>query len=226
MNTPTLHKQINRVGKGYDKVAFIYDKIVELFFGKSLLKIQEDALAKSIPFKSILIIGGGSGAVLDFILKHQHESKIMYWEASSKMIAKAQKRFYGNLNTDILFIKQIEEVDNPRADVILLPFVLDCYEADSIRSLLQQCRTMLNKRGSIIIIDFNQDIRYGFKENKIKTLFIKALTQFFYTIKASESTGLSNIFMLSESVLGKGEELEELRNGWIKAYRFRPSNLD
>ncbi len=76
----------------YNKIAKYYDLISRLVYGKAIIKAQV-SLLKFIPANSsVLIIGGGTGWVLEELAKiHQEGLTIIYVENSSKMIALAQK---------------------------------------------------------------------------------------------------------------------------------------
>lgn len=213
------------MGKGYDKVAFLYDTIVKLFFGEKLLQIQASALSKIDPASSVLIVGGGTGEILDLLIKQQHIQHIYYWEASQKMLLKAQKRLPFTSHSRVTFIRDIDEAGNIEVDLIFLPFVLDCYPPKRLQNLLKKCILLLIPHGNIVVVDFNLDKAFGYQKTFVKDFFIRLLTLFFYSIGAAEKPGLSNVFGITETLLGKGEELDELYKGWIKAFRYNPSKL-
>jgi SAM-dependent methyltransferase len=223
LNAHTLNKQIDKVGRGYDRVAFLYDAVVKLFFGSKLLQIQASALSKIDPVSSVLIVGGGTGAILDLLINQQHLERIFYWEASQKMLLKAQKRLPNSSNSRVTFFRDIDAAGNIEVDLILLPFVLDCYPSIGLQNLLKKCILLLRPHGNIVIVDFNLDKAFGYQKTFIKDFFIRLLTLFFYSIGAAEKPGLSNVFGITEKSLGKGEELDELYKGWIKAFRYKPS---
>ena len=75
----------------FDGIASIYNGLKRLMFGNILDRIVADSM-KSIPASSsVLIIGGGTGEILNYLPEN---CKVDYIEKSGKMIrkAKTQKR--------------------------------------------------------------------------------------------------------------------------------------
>jgi len=77
----------------YDRIATNYDRLSRLVFGKSIIRAQQALL----PFVSsparILIVGGGTGWILEEIAKHCPSGlAIDYVEISSNMLDLARRR--------------------------------------------------------------------------------------------------------------------------------------
>ncbi|RZL39782.1 MAG: methyltransferase domain-containing protein [Pedobacter sp.] len=109
----------------YDKIANYYDSLSRLVFGKSQLNAQINQLKNIKKNSSILIVGGGTGWILEEIGKrHPSGLKITYVEISAKMLALSKDRDYGA--NSVLFIhSSIEDFNlGDHFNIILTPFLL------------------------------------------------------------------------------------------------------
>lgn len=134
----------------FNPISRIYDLLKSLIFGRSLEKATMHFL-EFVPSNSkILIIGGGTGKLLrNFNSTHQ----IQYVELSSAMISKAKKV---NSNALIEFIHAdiLKWNSDEKFDFIITPFILDCFNDDTLNFLLPKLKNNLNHNGSWIHIDF------------------------------------------------------------------------
>src|SRR5437764_9916137 len=90
-----LHFEIN-MKRSYDAVAGVYDILAGIFIGKALREAQI-YLVQYIPAGAkILIVGGGTGWILEEITRiHNKGMQIDYLDISVSMISKAKKRDIG-----------------------------------------------------------------------------------------------------------------------------------
>ncbi|RZL54089.1 MAG: methyltransferase type 12, partial [Pedobacter sp.] len=71
----------------YDKIANQYDTLSRLVFFKSQVNAQINQLHNIPKDSSVLIVGGGTGWILEEIVKlHPSGIKIIYVEISAKML--------------------------------------------------------------------------------------------------------------------------------------------
>lgn len=120
----------------YNHTAWFYDKLAKLVYGTTLLKAQCYFLDHIRPHSTLLIVGGGSGELLEHLAaKNLAGMQIIYIEMSTKMIARAKKRKTHNLS--IHFINQPIEnccFDEP-IDMVLTPFLFGSYTQQEFVSL-------------------------------------------------------------------------------------------
>ncbi len=112
--------------RSYDTIAFFYDRLARMAYGRALVNAQL-YLLNSIPAGAlILIAGGGTGWVLEEIAKiHPSGLTIDYVDASGKMIALAEKRNTGaNKVTFITDPIQDVQFGQKEYDVVLTPSFL------------------------------------------------------------------------------------------------------
>ena len=139
----------------YDASAWFYDALAKLVFGKALVKAQQFLIGDIQPKLNILIVGGGTGWILEELTKVQASSlKITYVEISAKMLALSKKRKFGQ--NEVAFVhKAIEEYQlSQKYDVILTPFLFDNFSKKRIQLVFDQLHQSLKLDGLWLLCDF------------------------------------------------------------------------
>jgi ubiquinone/menaquinone biosynthesis C-methylase UbiE len=131
----------------FNWIAKYYDLLSGFVFGKAISRSQLCFLNSIPPRSTILILGGGTGSILKPLLDLNPSCKILYIEASGKMISLAKRRL-GRPNFErIRFIHGTESAIPAEMDfdVIITNFFLDIFsEAEVLRvaaSLYKKLRT-------------------------------------------------------------------------------------
>src|SRR5205823_4259624 len=123
---------------GYSNVAWFYDSLSRLVFGKALIQSQV-YLLQFIPANSnILIVGGGTGWILEEIVKIRPEGLIItYVEVATKMVQLSRKRNKGNYPVNFLndTVESIKEVYT--FDVIITSFLFDYFLPATARRIFE-----------------------------------------------------------------------------------------
>lgn len=146
----------------YDKIANVYDLIRRVVFGNSIVNAQV-CLLKYVPADSrILIVGGGTGWIIEEVTAiHSKGLVIDYVESSAKMIALSEKRIYAE--NEVHFIKQpIEDYRTvEKYDIILTPFLFDNFSIDKIQIIVAKLDSYLKEDGVLLYADFVYDENNG-----------------------------------------------------------------
>jgi SAM-dependent methyltransferase len=80
----------------YDPIAAYYDLVHRLFYGRAEINAQVELLSFIKPGDRLLIVGGGTGWILEKIAAlYRSGLAITYIESSSAMMALSRKRDYG-----------------------------------------------------------------------------------------------------------------------------------
>lgn len=129
-----------------------------MVFGKSLKRAQVVFLSRIPAGASILIVGGGTGWLLEPLLDACKPGRIVYLESSARMLARATRRV---LNRPVLGTVEFRLGDetslrpDERFDVVITPFVLDLFTAETLRNrLIPRLHTALKPGGLWLITDF------------------------------------------------------------------------
>jgi len=143
------------VAANYNNSAWYYDSLSRLVYGRALIKAQIYYL-KLIPQRStILIVGGGTGWILEEITALIPAGlKITYVEVAAKMMALSKKRSTGN--NDVLFINAAIENSylTEKFDVIITPFLLDNFTNKNLHIVFDNVYNLLGPDGIWLNISF------------------------------------------------------------------------
>lgn len=144
----------------YDTIASFYDLLAKLVYGKTLVKAQV-YLIQAIPANSsVLIIGGGTGWILDEITRVQPSGlSITYVDSSAKMIELARARNVGVNAVD--FVAAPIETISPggRYDVVFTPFLLDNFTDKQLEKVFSLLDGRLRPGGMWLYCDFQNTQR-------------------------------------------------------------------
>lgn len=203
----------------YDKIANYYDTLSRLVFFKSQVNAQINQLRYIQENSSVLIVGGGTGWILEEMAKvHSTGLKIVYVEISAKMITLSKARNYGN--NEVEFINQGIETfaTNQQFDVILTPFLFDNFSGERAKNVFQQLDACLKKGGYWFIVDFSLNKTNG---KWWKWLLLQSMYSFFKLLRIVEATNL--IDMGPYFLKGNYQQVEErlYYGSFIKASVFK-----
>ena len=140
---------------GYDNVSLFYDRLSKLIFGKKLIQAQQ-YLIDTIPADChLLIVGGGSGWILDAITAlHPSGMNITYIDASPKMIAKAEKHNTGRNNVEFI-ARQVQDIPlGNDYDVVITPFLFDNFPESEAQLIFRHLDRSLRPEGTWLYADF------------------------------------------------------------------------
>lgn len=143
----------------FDSVARLYDTIAYMVFGNLLKKAQKTFLSSILDSEShILIIGGGTGWILETLLMINPEVRVTYVEASAKMLKLSQRRL--KTNTQVTFVHGTEQ-DIPAGeyDWIITNFFLDVFGPDRLTEVMAVLKSHLAANGTWICTDFRNTDR-------------------------------------------------------------------
>ena len=188
----------------YDKLAWIYDPLSRLVYFKAQVNAQISLLPFIPADSKILIVGGGTGWILESIAKvHPTGLSITYVEISKKMVELAQKR--DCKKNQVLFIQQAMEdyTLTEKYDVIITAFFFDNFKEEKAISIFHQLNNNLKDNGIWLFSDFILDKNNGKKWQgfmlKMMYLFFKIVTKIeaqklFYMAPVFEKSNYQNIF--------------------------------
>ena len=144
----------------FDPVAKYYDLLASLVYGDTLKKAQDYYLSRIPDDSQVLIIGGGTGWIIEKILKKSHSREIIFLETSQAMLNLARKK-YSKISSDyatkVTFVEgSINSVSpNQSFDAVVTFFVLDVYSDIENEALTRQLFEKLKKGGLWLFADFD-----------------------------------------------------------------------
>lgn len=200
----------SRIGKGFSALAPVYDHVVKLVFGSKLWQLQAFILKDLPAGENCLIIGGGSGKIMELALKQNLANRYFYAELSDKMIDKTKARVKDSRQA-IEYANEWKTWQNQSFDYIILPFVLDCYREESVNQFVSELSVCLAPQGKIVLVDFTKT------KNRLQSFFIKLLYLFFSAFTKIEARSLAPFKQIFQENGFEIEKEKALYRGWIQA---------
>ena len=176
---------------GFDRLSVIYDLLVNIVFGRAIRKAQIASIKQVENEHEWLILGGGTGWILDEIFKIYPNVKITYLEVSQEMINKAKRRKpKGRVNYVLGSIDQIPQEKN--YDVVMTAFFWDMFPTNEAVRMKQSIDQKLKNDAIWLLVDFkNTDIWWQRILMRVMYLFFR----FTCHIEASELPDFDQIFI-------------------------------
>lgn len=145
-------------GGNFNWIAPIYDALAFLIFGQKLQRAQAIFLDRIPPKASVLLVGGGTGWLLEQVLVRCQTERIHYLETSSRMVAQATRRMaHKSLPGRVAFrVGDETSLDSgEQFDVIITPFLLDLFHEQTLQNrLLPRLVRVLKPGGTWLVTDF------------------------------------------------------------------------
>jgi ubiquinone/menaquinone biosynthesis C-methylase UbiE len=133
-----------------------YDPLTSVVFGKAIRDAQTCHLNLVPRDSKVLVLGGGTGWWLNDLMKND-VSRIVYIEASEKMLGQARKNIFDK--DRIQFIHGTEKAIpklNESFDVIITFFYLDLFDFYSLQKNISILHHSLKHEGLWLVADFVQ----------------------------------------------------------------------
>lgn len=141
--------------KSYDNIAFVYDRLARLVYGRALLAAQRFLVRAIPPGAHVLIVGGGTGWILEEIAQlHPSGLTITYIDSSAAMIALARTR-NAAANTLHFVTAPVEALTtSTRYHVVLTPFLFDNFTTPQMAQVFALLHNRLHPSALWLYCDF------------------------------------------------------------------------
>jgi len=159
----------------YNSIAGYYDRLSRLVFQRSIIKAQQYLIDFISDNNKVLLVGGGTGWVLDEISKLKRENiSVVYVEKSSKMIELSKKRKHENVTVEFVNAGIESYTTGDYFDVILTPFLFDNFIEKKIQYVFKRLDALLKQRGFWLYADFvnYKEVQKAWKQYFLKTMYI------------------------------------------------------
>jgi ubiquinone/menaquinone biosynthesis C-methylase UbiE len=139
----------------YNPVAGYYDFLSRLLFGQSEIRAQVQLLASIRPGDRVLIVGGGTGWVLEKIAAvHSSGLSITYVESSSRMMARSKRRDCRQNQVSFIQLPIEQFTTTEQYDCILTAFLFDNFSASQATAVFRVLDPLLKTGGHWLFADF------------------------------------------------------------------------
>ncbi len=202
----------------YNNSAWFYDKLSRLVYGRALINAQVYLLQFIPPKAHVLIVGGGTGWILEEIANiHPSGLKITYAEVASNMMAHSKKRNTGG--NQVIFITDAIENTMLTAyfDVIITPFLFDSFTEATLDKVFSHIHAALKPNGKWLYADF-QDTEKWWQRR-----LLKLMLKFFKVVCNIEALRLPDVEKQFERYNYKTVEEQTFLNGFVTAKVYERS---
>ena len=139
----------------FNNSAWFYDSLSRFVYGKAIVNAQLYLLGYVKPGSNVLIVGGGTGWILEELTKlYPSGLYITYVEVAAGMMALSQKRDTGN--NQVNFIN--DAIENvylaPNFDVVITPFLFDNFTNETLKTVFDHIHVLLMRGGIWLNCDF------------------------------------------------------------------------
>ncbi|UFH53326.1 class I SAM-dependent methyltransferase [Spirosoma sp. KNUC1025] len=177
-------------GGDFDAVSPVYDGLSFIVFGRKLQRAQAVFL-KAIPAHAdVLIVGGGTGWLLEQVLTHCRPNRVVYLDTSARMVARASRRILRQAVVGAVDFRVGDETmltGNDHFDVIITPFVLDLFTEQTLQAqFIPRLRSTLKTGGLWLVTDFIQTTNWWQK------LLLRSMIRFFRLTAGIKTQQLSD----------------------------------
>jgi ubiquinone/menaquinone biosynthesis C-methylase UbiE len=203
----------------YNHIAWIYDWLAKIVFGGKQ-ELAKQAFLARIPDKAnILVVGGGTGKIIDYLGDLNQQLDVDFVEQSANMMFYARKRAVSHLK--INFHQQsILDYKAGDYDVVLTNFFFDQFSQGQAQLILQHLKAKLIPKGILIFSDFIHN-------NHICDRFVTRIMFVFFqlTVGIRTNTYPPYNYMFSSQGFSTGESKKINRNILAATYSIGSPDL-
>lgn len=178
----------------YNTIAPFYDRLSRVFYGRAIVNAQKFLVEAISANSTILIIGGGTGWILEEITnQHAKGLQITYIDITKKMIELSMKRNVGSNNVSFVNDAVQHAPLNQMFDVVITPFLLDNFSFATAAMVFNKLHDHLNPNGLWLFADF----QVSDKGNLWQKLLLDVMYLFFKlacNIEASKLPDAQSLF--------------------------------
>lgn len=143
------------MANNYDKIARYYDRIHHLFYGQSEVHAQVELLDYVRPGDRILILGGGTGWILEKIgAIFPSGLRITYVESSARMMELTKTRAWAQNEVELVTSTIEEWKGGMEYDCVLTGFFFDNFSDAHAAAIVRQVTAYLKNGGYWLESDF------------------------------------------------------------------------
>ena len=198
-----------------DRIAAFYDYLAGLIFGKHLHDAAEYFINRIPKDARILIIGGGTGRILRQLDKPGNQMVVDYVELSKAMIEAGRKNHKGQLKVNFIQADVFLWEPQHHYDVIITPFVLDCFTSAKVTELVTSLTNVLQPDGTWIFADFIHTNSY------LKKALVRLMYLFFRITTGLRTSALPDYRMAFEKAGLKLHEEKMFYHGMVAARMYQ-----
>ncbi|KYG83809.1 class I SAM-dependent methyltransferase [Roseivirga echinicomitans] len=135
----------------FNLIAPVYDGLVKVIFGSKLKQIQAQFLPLIPENAGVLIMGGGTGWIINELFNTGFKGRLTYVEASEKMIFLSKRNCEFSDSIDFIHGEESDLPVDRKYDVIITNFFLDVFSKTRLDQVITILSEKLNEGGGLWI---------------------------------------------------------------------------
>ena len=201
----------------YDAVAGFYDRLGKAVFGNAINQAQLCMLEFIPPDANILIVGGGTGWILEEITRLQPRGlQISYVEISKRMLRRSRQRSFGKNRVSFIHAAIQDVCLEGTYDVVVTPFLFDNFSDKTLRQVFQKINGRLKENGLWLFTDFQ------YPENSFRQkMLLRSMYLFFGFLCRLETSRLPDAVPLFHTYGYRRIRQESFFNRFILSEAYR-----
>jgi tRNA (cmo5U34)-methyltransferase len=202
----------------FDKIASVYDAMVKLVYGRSIYNSQINFISELPQKGNVLILGGGTGWILDEISRIAPGLTIWYIEASEVMLRKSKERAKDTLYIHFIHGTEKNLPEEISYDAIITNFYLDLFPVSKLTQVVRLIISAMKVKGVWLAADFTNQNKWWQK------ILLSVMYKFFKVVSDLEAKTLPpwDVIMLENGLEEK--KSKRLYGGFIKSAVYTIAN--
>lgn len=138
----------------FNRIAGWYDRLASVFSGGRIKKSQLHFLPILHDRKNILVLGGGTGWIIQSILSYAPGCRVVYIDASAAMIRRARKMCGADRRVTFIIGTENDIPQSEVFDAVITNFYLDLFAQRDLERMVTVVDGYLDKSAIWIATDF------------------------------------------------------------------------
>jgi tRNA (cmo5U34)-methyltransferase len=140
--------------RGFDRLAPFYDDLAGLVFGQQMIDAQTCYLNAIPTHSKVLMLGGGTGWILQELLKINSTLEVWYIDSSPKMLELASQRLNGNNQVQFILGTEANIPQGIDFDVLITHFFLDQFSDLELSTIINHLTKLMRPEVKWLVADF------------------------------------------------------------------------
>jgi len=202
----------------FDAIAPWYDALAKVVYGKAIQKAQSHFINEIKEDANVLILGGGTGWLLSYLLLAKPNCKVWYLEASAKMIELTTQKIHTSSSVQLIHGTEDDIPTEIRFDAVITNFYLDLFPIEKLNLVIKKIKNSLKPNSKWLATDFVDGSKWW------QAMLLKAMYLFFRIVCRIPATKLPdwNGLLMSNGVQKIKSKL--FYQGFIESTIYRSSS--
>jgi len=201
----------------FNFIAPVYDSLAFLVYGNNLIRAKKIFLQEIPARAQILLMGGGTGNILNDLIEKNPEVHVDFVEPSTAMIRIAEKNLKEKFRSRVNFISgnHLAIPSGVQYDAVTSFFVVDCFPQEDAIEFTTAITSSLKSNGLWLFADFFDTGKFHHRA------MLWFMYRFFRTVAGIPASQLPDYAAIFRAVKFSVKEEKKFLNGLIRSLMLR-----